>query len=56
LREICPPKNRTPESGPNIGAIAGELLNSDNYLMAFLINNSIFDHILYVIEELQELL
>jgi hypothetical protein len=26
LREICPPKKRTPKSGPNIGAIAGELL------------------------------
>jgi hypothetical protein len=26
LREICPPKKRTPKSGPNIVAIAGVLL------------------------------
>jgi hypothetical protein len=26
LREICPPKKKTPKSGANIGAIAGELL------------------------------
>jgi hypothetical protein len=26
LREICPPKNKTPKSGANIGAIAGDLL------------------------------
>jgi hypothetical protein len=26
LREICPPKKKTPKSGANIGAIAGELI------------------------------
>ncbi|MGK3753809.1 MAG: hypothetical protein ACI8RD_006116 [Bacillariaceae sp.] len=29
MREICPPKKKTPKSGANIGAIAGELLILD---------------------------
>jgi hypothetical protein len=32
LRELRPPKKKTPNSGANIGAIAGELLRDNKYL------------------------
>jgi hypothetical protein len=38
LREICPPKKKTPKSGANIGAIAGDLLITYYFFLYFIIH------------------